>query len=264
MSLAYSPESGTLMEKILGKGSVLRVGGGIVYDHYGSAMVASFASSGSPGLATTVAQPVNTNFTTAFRYTGSALPTLPASGRRRVPVYASGHSGRIHHLQRRGQRSEGAVFLRDQRQLRAAAAARHEPRGGVCGPAGPPRRSCNQDFAQPLTKFKDPKSGQTWAQAGTVLAQLYNSGVTPAQVKANPSLVPNQPFFANMFPGLKNHYITGSASANFFYDVYGNYSGSFSDGLNDMDRIRQTNGGCIAVYGATRSSRCRTPASTLT
>ena len=36
-----------------------------------------FASSGSPGLATTVAQPVNTNFTTGFRYTGSGLPTLP-------------------------------------------------------------------------------------------------------------------------------------------------------------------------------------------
>ena len=61
----------------MGKGSAFRVGGGIVYDHYGSAMAASFASSGSPGLASTVAQPVNTNFTTGFRYTGSALPALP-------------------------------------------------------------------------------------------------------------------------------------------------------------------------------------------
>ncbi len=34
-----------------------------------------------------------------------------------------------------------------------------------------------------------------------------------------------------------------------FYDVYGNYSGSFLDGMNDMDRIRQPNGGCISVYG---------------
>ena len=77
LSLAYTPDSGSMLEKIMGKRSAFRVGGGIVYDHYGSAMAASFASSGSPGLATTVAQPVNTNFTTGFRYTGSGLPTLP-------------------------------------------------------------------------------------------------------------------------------------------------------------------------------------------
>ncbi len=52
-----------------------------------------------------------------------------------------------------------------------------------------------------------------------------------------------------MFPGAKNQYINGSASANFFYDVYGNYSGSYLDGLNDMDRIRQSNGTCISAPG---------------
>ena len=82
-----------------------------------------------------------------------------------------------------------------------------------------------------------------------MLANLYNSGLTPAQVKANPGLVPEQAFFADIFPGAKNLYINGSASANMFYDVYGNYSGSFLDGMNDMDRIRQANGGCISVYG---------------
>ncbi len=66
-----------MLEKIVGKGSVFRAGAGIVYDHYGSAMAASFASAGSPGLASTVAQPVNTNFTTGFRYTGGGLPALP-------------------------------------------------------------------------------------------------------------------------------------------------------------------------------------------
>jgi hypothetical protein len=81
------------------------------------------------------------------------------------------------------------------------------------------------------------------------MAQLFDQGLTPAQVKANPNLVPNQPFYNNIFPGAQNLYINGSASANFFYDVFGNYSGSFLDGLNDMDRIRQPNGGCIAVFG---------------
>jgi len=67
-----------MIEKIVGKGSVLRVGAGIVYDNYGSAMVEDFATSGSPGLASTVAQPANTNFATSLRYGGSSLPALPA------------------------------------------------------------------------------------------------------------------------------------------------------------------------------------------
>jgi hypothetical protein len=54
---------------------------GVVHDRYGSNLAVTFANSGSPGLATTVAQPVNTDFTTGFRYNGGALPTLPvASG----------------------------------------------------------------------------------------------------------------------------------------------------------------------------------------
>jgi len=31
--------------------------------------------------------------------------------------------------------------------------------------------------------------------------------------------------------------------------VYNVYSGSFLDGLNDMDRIRQSNGSCLSIYG---------------
>ncbi len=68
-------------------------------------------------------------------------------------------------------------------------------------------------------------------------------------MKANPNLVPNQPFFTNQFGKLANFYIPGSASANFFYDVYQNYSGSWLDGLNDVDRIRQSNGTCLTKGG---------------
>jgi hypothetical protein len=106
-----------------------------------------------------------------------------------------------------------------------------------------------QDMAQPLTLFKDPKSGQTWRQASTIFAQLYDNGVTGSQVKANPGLIPNQPFFENMFPGAKNLYINGSASANYYYDLVSNYADSDLDTLNDMDRIRQSNGGCISIFG---------------
>src|SRR5258707_7234620 len=52
-----------------------------------------------------------------------------------------------------------------------------------------------------------------------------------------------------MFPALKNNYITGSPSANFFYDVYNVYAGSWLDALNDVDRVRQTNGACLVKTG---------------
>jgi hypothetical protein len=106
-----------------------------------------------------------------------------------------------------------------------------------------------QDFAQPMTLFKDVKSGQNWQQASTMLKRLYDSGITPAQVQANPNLVPNIAFFENIFPGAKNYKFTGSATANYYYTVYGTYAGSDLDALNDMDRLRQANGSCISVYG---------------
>ena len=52
-------------------------------------------------------------------------------------------------------------------------------------------------------------------------------------VKANPSLVPTNAFVENMFPALANNYIPGSASANYFYGIYGNNAGS------DLDLRRQ-------------------------
>ena len=106
-----------------------------------------------------------------------------------------------------------------------------------------------QDFAQPMTLFKDVKSGQTWPQASTLLKRIYDSGVTPAQVQANPNLIPQIAFFENIFPGAKNYKFNGSASANYYYTVYGTYAGSDLDALNDMDRLRQPNGTCISVYG---------------
>ena len=66
LGVAYTPDSGSLLERVLGKGSVLRAGAGIVFDNYGNAMAQSFSTGGSPGLASSVAQPVNTNFTSGI------------------------------------------------------------------------------------------------------------------------------------------------------------------------------------------------------
>jgi hypothetical protein len=248
LALAYSPDSGTLVEKIMGKGSVFRAGAGIVYDHYGTAMAQSFAANGSPGLATTVAQPVNTNYTTAFRYTGNGFPTLPTVAGGSFPLVPATITGGFTNFA-----GVSTTLKAPYEYLINANYARPLPKKlsielGYIGRLGH-RQITDQDYGQPLTNFKDPVSGQTFAQAGAVLANLYNTGVTPAMVKANPSLIPNEPFYDNMIPALKNNYITGSASANFFYDVYNVYAGSWLDAMNDVDRVRQTNGTCLVRTG---------------
>ena len=64
-----------------------------------------------------------------------------------------------------------------------------------------------------------------------------------------PGIVPMVPFIENMFPGLKNYYFPGSASANFFDVVYDQNAGSDLDGLNQLDRSRKPDGTCFSKFG---------------
>jgi hypothetical protein len=248
LSVAYAPEGDSLLVRLLGKGSVVRGGAGVVYDHYGTTMVTSFANSGSPGLASTVSQPLNTDFTTSFRYNGGALPahpTAPSGGFPYSPPLVIGGFTALSGV--------SSNLVAPYQYLLNFSYARPLPKNlslevGYVGRLGH-KGLMQQDFAQPLTLFKDPKSGQTWSQAGTILKRAYDSGLTPAQVQANPSLLPTQPFYEDMFPGAKNYKINGSATANYYYTVYNTYAGSDLDALNDMDRLRQPNGSCISVYG---------------
>jgi hypothetical protein len=248
LGIAWTPEVNGLAATLFGKGSVIRAGAGVVYDRYGSNMAVNFANSGSPGLATTVSQPVNTDFTSGFRYTGGALPAIPSAVGGSFPLTPPTIVGGF------------TSFTGIASDLKAPYSyvlnvtyARPLPKHMSLEVGYVGRLShdllLQQDFAQPLTNFKDPKSGETWAQGVGVLRALYDSGVTQAMVKANPGLVPLVPFIENIFPGAKNYQITGSASANYFYDTWGTYAGSELDGLNDMDRQRQTNGQCLSVYG---------------
>ncbi|MBV8847329.1 MAG: carboxypeptidase regulatory-like domain-containing protein [Bryobacterales bacterium] len=248
LGIAYSPKGGSWLERIMGKGSVFRTGAGIVYDNYGNGMAAAFANNGSPGLATSVAQPVNTNYSTALRYNGSAYPALSAATGGMFPYTPPLVTGGF------------TTFTGVSNDLKApyeyvlnAHYARPLPKHmsievGYAGRLAH-RALVQQDIGQPLEQFVDPKSGQSLAQASAVLANLYNTGLTPAQVKANPNLVPLLPFIQNMFPGASGLYIPGSASANLFYDAYNVYAGSWTDTINDMDRIRQPNGKCIVIFG---------------
>jgi hypothetical protein len=248
LSMAWAPEGDNLATMILGKGSVLRAGAGVVYDRYGNQMAVTFANSGSPGLATQVTQPLNTNFTTSVRYNGSNLPSLPAAPSGGMPFTPPTIVGGF------------TSFTGVNPSLVAPYSiplnlsyTRPLPKNLVVevGYVGRLSRKglLRQDYSQPLTNLKDLKSGQTWTQASGILYDAWLKGLTPAQVRANPGLLPTVPYFENMFPGAANLAFTGSATANYFNTVYGTYAGSDLDALNDMDRLRRSNGQCISVFG---------------
>jgi hypothetical protein len=249
-SVAWAPEGDNLVTKIMGKGSVLRLGAGMVYDRYGNQMAVNFAGTGSPGLATQVTQLSNTNFSTATRYNGSNLPALPPAPSGGMPFTPPTISG--------GFTSFSGVnpsLVAPYSIPLNLSYTRPIAKGVVVevGYVGRLSRKglLRQDYSQPLTNFKDPKSGQTWTQASGLLYDRFLGGLTPAQVRANPSLLGNIPFFENMFPGATNLNFPGSATANYYDVVYRTYGGSDLDALSDMDRVRRTNlgGNCISVFG---------------
>ena len=49
------------------------------------------------------------------------------------------------------------------------------------------RDCCSRIIAQPLTRFKDPSREPDLGAGDGVLRDAFESGVTPAQVQANPS-----------------------------------------------------------------------------
>ena len=89
-----------------------------------------------------------------------------------------------------------------------------------------------QDFDQPLTQFKDPKSGMTWQQAVGI---LHNDYLSAGQQYGN---IQNVPFIENMFPSVANAFVPGSATQNYYYSWIEQNGLSDEDNLNLMDRQR--------------------------
>jgi hypothetical protein len=216
--------------------TVFRAGGSIAYDQFGNDLVAVAATSGSVGLSSLQTFPVAYNFTTAPRYTGAALPALPPAppgGFPFTPPDDHAISGTTFGI---------SPSLVAPYALLANVALSHQFNHGFTLEVGYVGRFSRQllsqqDINTPLLFFKDPASGITLAQADTSMSMLYNGGLLPNTVKANPSLVPTNAFVQNQFPGLANYYFPGSATANYFYGVYGVYAGSDLDMLHSLDRV---------------------------
>jgi hypothetical protein len=232
-SAAYSPQSfDNWFQRLLGKGSVLRGGFALVYDQYGNDMVYNIDQSGSPGLASSVTQPVNTNFTTSARYTGTsslpALPSAPVGGFPFTPPTITGGFDEGVGVASNLKAPYSLVFnanyakeLPAKLTIELGYAGRLYRRGLL-----------QQDFDQPLTQFKDPKSGMTWAQA---VGLLHNDYLAAGQSYGN---IASIPFIENMFPAAANAFTPGSATQNYYYSWINMNGLSDEDNLNLMDRQR--------------------------
>jgi len=236
LSLAYSPNNpGGLLGKIFGRGGVFRAGAAMVYDRFGSDLITQFDQFGSQGLATTLGNATSYNFTTAPRYNGAepSQPAPPQGGFPYVPPDIAAIVGETLGI--------SPDLKAPYSYLLNASFARELP-GKLTVEIGYVGRLSHKlllqgDVYTPLERFKDPVSGETWIQSATAVRQLYNQWVTPTAVQGNPSLVPTNPFVESMFPALTNFYFPGSASANYYYGIYGIYGGSYLDILHALDRI---------------------------
>ncbi|MDX1984971.1 MAG: TonB-dependent receptor [Bryobacteraceae bacterium] len=246
VGFAFNPNWDGKAGSIFGKGSVIRGGAALLYDRYGNDLIVEFDRTGSPGLQQQVSQPRNTNFTDSARY-----PNLPSLGTPATGAFPFTPSTIL------GGFGSGVGISPDlaapYSMVLNATYSRPLP-GGLTVEVGYIGRLMRKtllqsDYFQPLTRFRDPASGQTWAEAAGQLRSLFDQGVDPKQVKSNPGLIPQVAFFENMFPGLSNLFFPGSASANWFDLAYGQYAGSELDALNDVDRERSYGPNCISRFG---------------
>jgi hypothetical protein len=242
VAVAYAPDAtDNFFDRILGKGSVIRGSFAMVYDQYGSDMAFNIDQSGSPGLASSVTQPVNTNFTTSQRY--PTLPALPAASQGGFPftppTITGGFDegvGVVSNLKAPYSLVFNANYtkpLPGKLTLELGYAARLYHRGLV-----------QQDFDQPLTNFLDKKSGMTWSQAVGILHQKYLSA------GQNYGPIANIPFFENMFPTSANVFVPGSATQNYYHEWIINNALSDEDNLNQFDRQRiEGTNNCYSIFG---------------
>jgi hypothetical protein len=262
-ALAYAPsDHGGLTGRIFGRNGAFRMGAAIAYDQFGSDLIVNYDQLGSLGLSEPSYLPDSYSFTTSPRFNG-AFPALPGTvpgGFPFTPPPVAAITGYFLGISP-DLKTPYSIVLN-------ASFARQLP-GGVTMEIGYMGRLSRRllmegDVFTPLENYKDPASGVTWQQNATTVYNLANSlakqngvpynaaaGVVAAQVMNNPGLVPNLPFVNNVWPGYKNFYFNGSASANYFYSVYGVFGSSFLDSLHAADRISGAYipGKCLSVTG---------------
>jgi hypothetical protein len=261
--LAYSPaDDHGLIGMLFGKHGALRVGGSLAYDQFGNDLIVNFDQYGSLGLSNPTNFPDSYSFTTSPRYTG-AYPDLPPAatgGFPYTPPAIAAITGTFLGI---------SPDLKTPYSIVLNASFSRELPGKVTMEIGYLGRLSRRllmegDVYTPLENYKDPGSGITWQQNAQTVYNLANSlargagvpynnaaALVAQEVMNNPSLVPNLPFVNHVWPGYQNAYFPGSASANYFYSVYGVFGSSFLDSLHAADRIsgEYIPGKCLSAPG---------------
>jgi hypothetical protein len=222
----------------------------MVYDRFGSDMIAQYDTYGSIGLATATNFPDSYSFSTSPRFNGEA-PVIPVNAQQPFP-YTPPPIAAIS-----GDFLGISPDLKPPYSYVLNASFEREVGRGVTFEIGYTGRLSHRlllegDVYTPLEYYKDQKSGLTWEQTNMVVRSLFDAGLTPAAVQKDPSLVPTLPFVENMFPKLQNISFPGSASANYFQCVYGDYNGSYLDCLHALDRNTTSSyipGECLTISG---------------
>ena len=261
--LAYSPgDQGGMWAKIFGKNSAFRVGGALAFDDFGNDLITQFDQFGSLGLTDPTNFPDSYSFTTSPRYTGAypALPAAAAGGFPYTPPPIAAITGTFLGI---------SPDLKTPYSIVLNASYSRELPGKMTLEVGYMGRLSRRllmegDIYTPDENYKDPGSGVTWQQNAMTVYNLANQLARQAglsynnaaayianEVAANPGLVPNLPFVNNVWPGYKDAYFPGSASANYFYSVYGVFGSSFLDSLHAADRIsgEYLPGRCLSAPG---------------
>ncbi len=195
--------------------ATIRLGGSVVYDRFGSEMIVNFDSLGSVGLATQLGFPETFDFDTAPRFNGTLpdLPTPPSGGFPNTPptnfAVLNTSFGIAEDLV---TPYSYLLNLNYQRELADDMVIEF----GYQGRLG--RKLLNQiDIASPLNILVDPASGQTWEVASGLMRDMRDGGIGIPEVEADPNVVGLIPYIENMFPGMADFYIPGSATANVFW-----------------------------------------------
>ena len=249
LAFAYSsPDGEGIIGKLLGKNGVIRGGGSILFDRYGSDLITQFDNAASFGLTETQNLGFAPNFTTGPRYHG-VLPEIAPGSTHTFPFtpgdvtfYGSNYMGISTDL----HAPYSMVFNMSLARELPAGLTVEASYAGRLSRAG----LMQIDAGGWALLFKDQKSGIIWKEMAQTMRGYKDAGIEPRAVRANPSLIPPNPFIENQFPGLKDLYFPGSASANYYDLLWGQYAGSDADTMHGVDRVRSDKfPNCISITG---------------
>ena len=248
VAVAWSPNFGDgFLSKIFGKNSraeqrsVLRGGFAITNDYFGEQLAVTFNAQNTLGFASSQTTPANTfNVTTnpgplftGFGQNVRTLPTINVPGSLTFPQQRSSNNSR---------RIESSLDTHQVSPINyswSLSFQRTLPKGMVfeAGYVGRQARNllAGRDAVQTNLNFTDPKSGQTWEQAATLLEQARRANRSIASIAPIP-------FFENLYsPGSLGPILFGLGTLTNTQAVYAMMP------LTNVNSSCATVGGCFDI-----------------